>query len=376
MKVVLVECGKTHGEVLIPQIQVLKRTGHTVRGVFSPEHSSSLVSSGSALEDEQSSLGRSDLIATADPMASGLTRWTAARALSKKIAEAKPDWVVLNTLEDHWVQPLSFWLRRKVRQAALLHRTEKLQTSARVRANARRMQKIFVLNEHLLHSLPAEVRSRAGAFYPINAAEQSRRVICPPTPEHGSVSVCIPGQLEFKRRDYRLLCEQEPAEADSGNRFIRIEWNCLGPSAHSHGDGDAFKSSVDACATSDTFLTYPGFLDEATYWKELHRCSFVLPLITPRTPKFDDYLRGQITGAYNLAFTLGRPLLMHEAFRSFADFRETAFFYSMEPGHLRAVVHDACTNQGAWLEKAQAISQNPKWTPDGVAEQFVGQLKG
>lgn len=196
-------------------------------------------------------------------------------------------------------------------------------------------------------------------------------MIRPPVPEHGPVSVCVPGQLEFKRRDYPLLCEQGPTEADC----FRIEWNCLGPSAHSHGDGEAFEKSAAACTTSDTFLTYPKFLDETAYWMEMHRCSFVLPLITPRTPKFEDYLAGQITGAYNLALTLGRPLLMHEAFRSFADFRETAFFYSLKRGHLRSVVYEACTNQKAWMKRAQAICQNQKWTPEGVAEQFVGQLE-
>lgn len=166
MKVVLVECGMTHGEVLIPQIQILKRTGHTVGCVLSSKHTE-------AQPDRRSALGRSDLIATVNPRASGPARWLAARTLAEKIALTKPDWVVFNTLEDQWVQPLSFWLGRKIRQAAILHRTEKLQTSARVRAIARRLQKVFVLNEQLLHSLSAEVRHKASAFYPINLAEQA-----------------------------------------------------------------------------------------------------------------------------------------------------------------------------------------------------------
>lgn len=380
MRVVLIECGKSHGEVLLPQIQILQSAGHQFQCVVSPAHRAVLHAYSRDFSLEQGgahSAGSMGVLATADPDAHALVRWFVARSLAQQVLNQDPDWVVFNTLEDHWVQPLSFWLGHRPRQAAVLHRTVKLHASSRVRATARRMDRIFVLNDHMLDSLPLGFRKKTSTFYPIHLVEQAKRLVVPPNIHIGPVQVCIPGQLEFKRRDYQLLLEQDSASSEIETPTFRVRWNCLGSSEHSHGDGGAFSQLVARARGCDEFQTYPGFLDDAFYWSELHKCSFILPLMTPRTPKFESYLRGQITGAYNLAFTLARPLLLHEAFREFADFRDTAFFYSLEPGHLRSVIQEAACNPQAWLEKAEAIRRNTRWTLEesgGLADQYLGAL--
>jgi hypothetical protein len=57
------------------------------------------------------------------------------------------------------------------------------------------------------------------------------------------------------------------------------------------------------------------------------KSDIVLPLITPGSHDYEDYLRYKITGTYNLAFGFKLPMLMHESFSAHRIFRETSVFY-------------------------------------------------
>ena len=53
-----------------------------------------------------------------------------------------------------------------------------------------------------------------------------------------------------------------------------------------------------------------------------------MPLITPASNSYQNYLKYQITGSYNIAYSLRCPMIIHESFSDFEDFKHTCIFYS------------------------------------------------
>ena len=75
------------------------------------------------------------------------------------------------------------------------------------------------------------------------------------------------------------------------------------------------------------FISFEGFVEHRRFYEHLSMSKLILPLITPGSLDYDDYLKYKITGTYNLAWGFQRPMLMHESFKEYRIFRETSFFF-------------------------------------------------
>ncbi len=136
--------------------------------------------------------------------------------------------------------------------------------------------------------------------------------------------IAIPGVLEQARRDYFGLIGAVKKNPES---FKDIKFELLGNSL-TH-DGPEIKKRISQLKLNDHFQFYDGYVEQTTLDQCLLQCDYVMPLLHPGTKYFEKYLHTKISGAYTLAFSFHKPLLMHDLFSVIQDFKENCLFYDL-----------------------------------------------
>ena len=157
-------------------------------------------------------------------------------------------------------------------------------------------------------------------FYPV--IDQSQTVIISHEQQR---LIAIPGVLEQARRDYFGLIE---AVKKSPGSFKNVKFALLGNSL-TH-DGPEIKKQISQLKLDDYFQFYNGYVEQAILDQCLQQCDYVMPLLHPGTKYFEKYLHTKISGAYSLAFSFHKPLLMHDLFSVIQDFKENCLFYNLK----------------------------------------------
>ena len=136
--------------------------------------------------------------------------------------------------------------------------------------------------------------------------------------------IAVPGVLEQGRRDYFGLIQ---AVRKNSQLFKNIKFELLGNSL-TH-DGPEIKKQISQFKLADHFQLYDGYVEQKVLDQCLRQCDYVMPLLHPGTKYFEKYLHTKISGAYSLAFSFHKPLLMHDLFSSINDFKENCVFYNL-----------------------------------------------
>jgi hypothetical protein len=170
--------------------------------------------------------------------------------------------------------------------------------------------------------------------------------------------VCVPGNVERKRRDYEALLDV----VTRPDLDPRIHFVLPGRSAHAHGDGPWLRDALRAAGVEDRVRMWDDFIDHDTFHAVVAGSDVVLPLVHPHLPGHGRYLTQRISGSFNLAFGHRRPLLMDQQFEGLADFDDVALFYAPDrlaetlaalvddPSPLRRVTY----GDERWTEASQA----------------------
>ena len=284
----------------------------------------------------------------------GFALWQELRRIRKFLVAGGFEKVIINTAHSSPVRNLCLMpYPNKMRFFGNLHGVNKLEGSFTQKLISRRIRQYFVLNDYMLEKakkLPPAGLSFA-AYYPIFHPPFTEVVI-----EKKAANACwvaIPGGVEYSRRDYNTLLEalrkmKNVIPAD-------LRFFLLGNSDRE--DGHHLKKQINDAGLADHFFCYNGFMPDSLLHAYISRCDAVLPLIHPVNAAMVKYLENQISGSYNLAFAYQKPLLMHDYFRRYEDFRDTSFFYNTEDlpqllSHLPQALQSLNGN----------IYQLPKWT--------------
>ena len=137
--------------------------------------------------------------------------------------------------------------------------------------------------------------------------------------------IAIPGVLEQGRRDYFGLIK---TVLKNSNEFKNMKFELLGNSL-TH-DGPEIKKQIMQANLSDRFQLYDGYVEQTTLDHCLKHCDYVMSLMHPGTQYFEKYLHTKISGAYSLAFSFRKPLLLHDLFSKIPDFKENCLFYNLD----------------------------------------------
>lgn len=304
MKIALIEIGGSHDECLYSQVKILKSVENIELSLVYNE----------SLQD---SIDYFDLVDHKKPVLirSGSKRLIDLFKLWKWIKKEGFDKVIFNTAQGKIISRLLL-LPFKAKLYGTLHNIRKLAGSGSQKLITKKMERYFVLNQYLIEKINPQAKAAKEfvEFHPI---------FFPNYPKYGiekkenEIWICVPGQVENKRRDYPALFESLKNEGCNKN----LKFIFLGRCGHQHGDGEYVKSQINALGMEDNFMLWEAFVDVKLFHNMLAVCDYILPLMHKGHPSGDLYVN-QISGAFNIAAGYKTPLIMEKAYagEKFTDY--------------------------------------------------------
>jgi hypothetical protein len=306
----LVEFSTSHLMCLQSQIRFLKEAGAAVELFLSTR-----------ARERASFLTGADRIHYLD-VENGLRgRWRTVTTLRRALVDLGVGAVVFNTAEGNHVRDFSLIAPGGLLYAGFLHHTNKMGRSFTQRLISRRIRRYYVLMDYLLGGLPASTGCRFAAVSPIfHAAPPAQTPAKPP----GEFWVCIPGEVEFRRRDYQGLAEAiRKTPPDPRIRFILLG------SAQTN-DSAAFHELLEQTGRSSQFLVFPDYVSQEVFAGYLARCDLILPLTHPGIGLYADYRYHQVSGSFLEALAYSVPMLLDRSWTGVREFEEISLFYDRE----------------------------------------------
>jgi len=316
-RVALLELYASHVETIYSQIRFLQQGGYKITLIISRAHT--------ALADQVDK--DIDVIFTECHNKEGLALWKDLWQIRRHILDCGAATVILNTAHSNPVRNLCLLpFPRRMFFAGTLHGVNKLNRSVTQRIISRRIPNYFLLSDYMHRkalSVP-HAGLRFAVYYPIFHPEFQ------PVPidekPAGQIWICIPGHVEFKRRDYTSLIEAFAAlESKPDVRFI-----VLGNGSHSHGNGPELRRMISERGLTAYFRFFDGFVSEEEFHTYVQASDVVMPLTHPLNADLMKYAEDQISGSFNLAFAYKKPLLMHRFYERYPDFAGNSLFYDMD----------------------------------------------
>lgn len=351
MRIALIEIGGSHDECLYSQIRFLKSREKLHVTLICDE----------SLSDNIEYLKGQDETIFVRVRDGKFTQWYDLYLLWKKLINAKYDKIILNTAQGSVIKKfMLFPFSKKFDITGTLHNIEKLFGSFGQKIISRRMDGYFVLSDHLLEKIDKEIKSkyRIGAYYSIFYPEYPQLEI---EKKEDEIWICIPGQVELKRRDYLSLFNA--IEKHGLNKHMKFLF--LGRCEHRHGDGQLIKEKIRELELEEQFMLWDSFIDPVLFYNMVKKSDYIMPLIHPDHVSFALY-EHQISGAFNLGFGYRIPFLLDELYSDYKDFEENAVFYGQDS--IMSVV-----NQLKKPDKSDFF-QSPKWSFDYQKENYLDHI--
>ncbi|MGC3999926.1 MAG: hypothetical protein QM767_21790 [Anaeromyxobacter sp.] len=289
--------------------------------------------------------------------------WATQTGIRRYLREHRVSHAVLNTAQGKPAAQLALRnLAGGPRLAGLIHDAGKLGHSLNQALISLGVSRYFVVNDFV----KARLGGRAEAFYPtLYPAPAAQVAVEKPA---GAFWVCVPGQVEFKRRDYRALLD------DPGLAALppQVRFILLGPSHHPAGDGPALEEELARRGLGHRFVRFRDFVDWPTFHAWVSRCDLILPLVHPDPgSQWHSFLK--VSGTFNLSFGFQLPMASDGSFRGLDDFEVSSFFYPSRDG-ICALLARLAADPAALAERRRAIAGHAKLSFDVQARRYLDHL--
>lgn len=343
MKIALVELGSSHDECLYTQVKVLKSMPQVHLTLIAHED----------LQSRAQFYGDIDQTAFFAPK-KGFKRWRRLFTLWRYCRRQDFDIIVFNTAQGKAISRLVRFPFGRTQLMGILHNTGKLKGSFSQRFITKKLKHYFVLSEYLMQKIPKEIS--ASVLYPILFPSYPSEPI---SKKEGDVWICVPGQVELKRRDYKALLQSIEKEGIRPH----IKFILLGRSAHAEGNGMLIKEWIHQHSLGDHFLLWDDYIPVGTFYNYLEKSDYILPLIHEGDVSEDLY-RYQISGAFNLAIGYQKPILCDQ---NLSDLLSEYHPISYQ-------THKVMETLNVLQAAPAAPYSEYKWTFEGLKEAYVKAL--
>lgn len=233
------------------------------------------------------------------------------------------DLIVFNTAHNNFVRDVLIVLPNKTKKIGLLHRGQNLVNSATQRFITKRINGYITLADYQAKHVKLLTSKSLQTIYNTQFMYQIKQ---PEKINNQFFNVVIPGAVERYRRDYYSLIQFiENTDLPDDIRFI-----FLGKlNTHSDEHKDIFKQ-IEESPKNKYILYFTDYVNDDVFDKYIQSADILLPLIHPSMDNFDNYLKYQISGTFNLAYAYYKPMLIHEKFEEYPEFRISSIFYRTE----------------------------------------------
>jgi len=235
------------------------------------------------------------------------------------LIHSKIDTVVLNTAQGSI--PLKLMLLpfpKRIHFVGTIHDTQKLTESFGQQLISRKIKSYYVLADYVNREFPAHLGLKhqffIPAFYP-----QFDKVDLPEKKDE--IWVCIPGAIESKRRDYKMLL----ALAQHSQLNDNVKFVLLGNAAL--GEGEAFVEEINRLNIAHRFVYFNKRVSDEQFYSYIREVDYLLPLIHSDTHTAGDYTKTKISGMFPLSLAFKKTMLCHNFFANVKGFDYNVLFY-------------------------------------------------
>jgi len=252
-------------------------------------------------------------------------KWVSAYALYKILKREEFDVVIFNTLNSSVVKKLLlFPFGRNVKLLGIIHNVKKLNSFYFKNFISKKLNAFYILNDALITNINDDIKDVLNilVFYPVYFPAYPNKSINKGKDE---IWICIPGQVEFKRRDYNSLFDSIEKYGINAN----VKFLFLGR-VNKEEERNLVYGKIKELKLENNFMIWEDFIDVIQFHNYLLKSDYILPLIHKGHNSFDLY-KYQTTGTYNLAISYKKPLLLEkDSFYRDALFWRDAILYEKE----------------------------------------------
>ena len=312
MKIVLIEFNSYHHECIYSQVRFLKEEGANVTLIISPKAKSKI----------SSYIDIIDNVYYYDKKASYffLKKFFILINLYRFIASQKFDKVIFNTASSSKTLIFITMLLRftGVECMGTIHNLRKMSSSFSQKLIYLNIKKYFVINDFLLNSAKiSDPKARLSSYYPIFYPNYKSVNLNKPK---GEKWICIPGEVNFKRRDYTILIESLiKSEYKNNLKFI-----ILGKLSAVPKDSEVFLKLVKESGLENHFITFDTFVENDLFFSYLKAADYILANLQLND---DSYMKYKVSGVLNLALGFKKLLIIPSALNIIKDLSENTFMY-------------------------------------------------
>lgn len=317
-KVALIEFNTWHQECLYPQLLFLKKSGYDV-----------LLVTDARKQPFIESLQLGDLCAC---RFFDFKKLFSFLKLRKLLLETGVDHIVLNTAQGSGALKFSLLpLPSRIGIAGTLHNIGKLNGSFGQKLIGRKVKKYYLLADYLKPHFPKDKGFDSEVFEPVFLPHEEPVELHKPENEFW---MCIPGYVEYKRRDYEYLVEVAKRLKQSATPK-KAKFIVLGNASKS--EGPQLLAKIKEAEVEDYFVTFGQFIPGGAYESYIKAADVLLPLIHPNVPASESYTRSKISGTFSLALGYEKPMLCHRMFEGIDQFNYPALYYSTPEEFIAAI---------------------------------------
>lgn len=339
--VVLIEIAGSHDECIYSQCQIFSYLGYDIH-IIASENMNSRFNDYKMLR----SLNFFDIPHKRIDYLPSLLK------IRKLIRQITPDLIIFNTCSNNLVLELLILLGKRFNYAGIIHGVEKLSNSNSQKLISWYVKKYFVLNDYILNHIPNNYpRNQLSSLYtiysPYNFLKQNI---------DDTFRICIPGNFEYRRRDYLFLLNL------SSNKLLdkRVKFVILGNAKHKNSSSADFISQASELGVMNRFVFFDEFTPPQKFAEITSSSDLLMPLIHPMVPDFKSYLKTKISGTFNLSFTYKIPMLILDDFAVNEDFGYSSFFYNFD--NIIDLINLLAKNPDLIKDKIQSIENLSKFS--------------
>jgi len=273
----------------------------------------------------------------------------------KKIGVKK---IIFNTAQGGLVRDFTMISSKKTELIGVLHTIKKLDKSFTQKIITRKIKKYLFLNDTLLVRAKKNKNIRLGVFYPLDFPEEQKEIF----KAKSEIWIVIPGELEQRRKD---LFGSAPLMASLYKQNPNVRFIFLGKSDLLKEDVCGFIDLANKNGFKDAIMLFEDFVDVKTFISYITKADFLWPMVHPNSMSADQYFVNQISGTINLSFSYNIPLLIHQKYSNWDDFKEYAVLYTLND--FSSIIDRSIPNRQGIAEKMAA---NKKFVPKNQRKQY------
>ncbi|PIB28069.1 hypothetical protein BFP77_10480 [Maribacter sp. 4U21] len=353
-KIALIELTSYHEECLYSQIQFLIKGNYELTLILNPKNNSNIQFYGIPKKN----------IILYNPRSSSFIGKRIANWFSLYQFIIKSDFkkIVFNTASSNKeVIALTKFLPKRIKCYGIIHNLKKLNRSTSQKIVSQRITEYYVLNDFLTNSADIENdKIKFSSFYPIFFPQYDSEQV---PKNNNEIWICIPGELNYKRRDYEVILKALSYLAPTNHLKIIL----LGKMDSKKPDTIQFLKHAEQLGLLKYFVTFDNFIPNTVFHEYIKKSEYIM---APVSLTEQNYLAYKITGAYNLAFAYKKPLICPVELEVIPDLKETSHFYK-NPTSLSQLFKKISEN---YVNKKISYD-NPKWSFTEQQKNYLNLLE-